>query len=68
IIDGLNGGFVSGDQSSDIFAEMFDLIFVGKDLLKLWQILPYNLWIFDNGYSHGLPSGRVLDHRTSFWA
>ena len=58
--------FVTGNQPSDIFTEMFDLVFVGKDLPKIWQILPHNLWIFYDGYSHGQTSHPIFDHRTAF--
>jgi hypothetical protein len=35
IVDRLDGRTVTGDQSGDIFTEMFDLIYVGKDRPKM---------------------------------
>jgi hypothetical protein len=66
VVDRLDGGFVTGNQPGHILTEMFDLVFIGKDLLELWQVLPHNLWIFDNWYSHGQTSHPVFDRRTAF--
>ena len=35
IVDRLDGGFITGYQSSDIFTEMLDLVIVGKNLPEL---------------------------------